>query len=103
MQHGRVKKVFDQEGILICGGGHIDEPARHCFIPLYSLFGRNEATEVTLFPQERNHLLPLSGSRRKVAIGQQGVFFGQAKKARCGPKERRSEKKSKWCEIALLF
>src|SRR5271165_2791433 len=29
-----------------------------------------EATEVTLFPQERNHLLPLSGSRRKVAIGQ---------------------------------
>ena len=39
MQHGRVKKVFDQEGILICGGGHIDEFARHGFIPLYSLFG----------------------------------------------------------------
>src|SRR5208337_5050799 len=42
MQHRRVKKVFDQEGILICGGGHIYESARHCFIPLYSLFGRNE-------------------------------------------------------------
>src|SRR5208283_1540149 len=39
MQHGRVKKVFDQEGILICGGGHVDESARHGFIPLYSSFG----------------------------------------------------------------
>jgi hypothetical protein len=27
MQHGRVKKVFDQEGILICGGGHVDDSA----------------------------------------------------------------------------
>src|SRR5208337_2217651 len=48
-----------------------------------------EATEVTLFPQERNHLLPLSGSRRKVAIGQQGFFRPvRAKRACCGPKER---------------
>jgi len=37
-----------------------------------------EATEVTLFAQERNHLLPLSGSRRKVAIGQQGFFSASA-------------------------
>ena len=35
MQHRRVKKVLDQQGILICGGGHLDESARHCFIPLF--------------------------------------------------------------------
>ena len=35
MQHRRVKKVLDQQRKLVRGGGHLDEFARHCFIPLF--------------------------------------------------------------------
>ena len=39
MQHRRVQKVLDQEGILICGGSYLDEPGRHRFIPLFIVVG----------------------------------------------------------------